>query len=325
MDIRKVLYATDLSPCARQAFAPATSIARRYDAELHVFHAVVLYGQEPYDPMFYSPAPEEAFTAAAAVAEKDLAALAESSSAAGARVVIAQRSAFRPAAAVLAYAESEGMDMIVLGTHGRSGAARALLGSVAEEVMRYASCPVLVMRALEDGKNRPVPLLRHVVVPVDLSLPAREALLTAGDVARRYGARLTLLHVIEERTWVESYPDRASAEAARAAAPGGRVTARAERRLRKAAAALPPGVPFEIELRTGDPAAEIVAFADRTGADMVVMESRGLTGLHRLMLGSTTEQVVRTVDAPVIVVHPRAPQAAEVLDGRTMESLTAGG
>jgi len=323
MDIRKILYATDLSACSRQAFAPATSIARRCDAELHVFHAVLLHGQEPYEPlMFYSPPSEEAYAAATAAAEKKLTALARSSFAAGVRMVVAQRVALRPAAAILEYAEKEGMDMIVIGTHGRSGAGRLLLGSVAEEVMRQASCPVLVMRQLEDGKNRPVPLVRHIVVPVDFSLPAQEALLAAGDIALRYGARLTLLHVIEERIWAEAYPEPAAARAAHAAVPRERVTARAEHRLRGAAGMLPRGVPFDILLRGGDPATEIVAFAEHTGADLVVMASRGLTGIDRLMFGSTAEEVVRNADAPVLVVHPRGDAPAHPLPGRTMESVT---
>lgn len=317
--IRKILYTTDLAACARQAFAPATSLARRCEAELHVFHAVVLHGHEPHEPLFCIPATDDAYAAAAAVVEEELAALARSSCAAGARLVIVQRSAFRAADAIVEYAEEEGIDLIVMGTHGRSGAGRLLLGSVAEEVMRQATCPVLVMRQLEDGKNRPVSLVRHIVVPIDFSLPAKEALIAAGELARRYGARVTLLHVIEEREWREVYRE----DGVGVRAPRERVTARAERRLRKAAAALPPGVAYEIELRGGRPAAEIVAFAERTGAELVVMASRGLSGIERLLFGSTAEEVVRTADAPVMVVHPATRREERPLPGRTMESGAA--
>jgi nucleotide-binding universal stress UspA family protein len=314
--LRKILYATDLSSCSRQAFAPAASFARRCDAELHVFHAVVLFGQGPHEPMFDAPAPDEAYAAAAAAAETRLAALARSSCAEGARLVIVQRKALEPAAAILEYAREAGVDLLVMGTHGRSGPGRLLLGSVAEEVMRRAPCPVLVMRQLEDGKNRSVRLVRHIVVPVDFSLPAQDALLAAGDVALRYGARLTLLHVVEEPEWAAAYPDWRAVPPT----PHEKVTARVQHKLRGAAAALPPGVHCEIELRGGDPATEIVAFAERTGADLVVMASRGLTGIERLVFGSTAEAVIRAVDAPVMVVHPSAHAAEHPLPGKTMEA-----
>ena len=307
---RKILYATDLSSCSRQAFGPAASLARRYAAELHLFHAVVLYGQGPYDPMFAAPAADGAYQAAAEAAADRLAGLARSSCAGGTKLVIAQRMALRPAAAILEYAEEAGVDLIVMGTHGRSGPGRLLLGSVAEEVTRHAHCPVLLMRELADGKNRPVPLVRHIVVPIDFSLPAREAMIAAGEIAVRYGARLTLVHVIEERAWAEAYPDGGTTPA-----PRERVAARAERRLRGAAAALPPGVAYEIELRGGQPAAEIVAFAERTGADLVVMASRGLGGIERLVFGSTAEQVARSADAPVLIVHPKT-SSEELSPGR---------
>ena len=321
MRYRKVLYATDLSPCARQAFAPAASFARRYDAELHLLHVFVLPGQEPYDPLPMAPPSEEAYANDLARAAKRLLALADSSCADGTRLIVAQRCGPRAAAAILDYAAEAGVDLIVMGTHGRSGAGRLLLGSVAEEVTRRAPCPVLVMRQLADGRNRPVPLVRHIVVPVDFSLPAEEALLAAGDVAVRYGARVTLLHVIEEPS-AAADPEAAAALADGRPELDERVTARAERRLRATAAQLPPGVPHDVVLRRGVPAAEIAAFAARTGADLVVMSSRGLAGIERLVFGSTAEQVVRTVDARVMVVHPRPMTQPDA--GRTLESSAAG-
>ena len=312
--IRKILFATDLSTCSRQAFAPVAALARRFEAELHLFHAVVLFGQGPHEPMFCEPASDEAYAAAAGAAEKKLAALAGSSCAQGTKLVTVQRAAFGAAAAILEYAEEAEIDLVVMGTHGRSGAGRLLLGSVAEEVMRRVSLPVLVMRDLGDGKNRPLPQVRHIVVPVDYSLSAHEALLAAGDVAMRYGARLTLLHVIEEHAWAEAYRESVPA----VLPPRQELSRSTELRLRVGARMLPCGVPYDLEILRGEPAVEIVAFAERTGADLIVMSSRGLRGIERLVFGSTAESVIRSADPPVMVLHPAVRSDALALRGRVL-------
>jgi nucleotide-binding universal stress UspA family protein len=300
MKIRKILYPTDFSTCARQAFGPATSLARRYGAELHVFHALVLHGQEPYDPMFYLPAAEEAYAAAALWVDKELATLRETSTAEGAQVVCVQQRDFDPAAAILDYAGQMGIDLIVLGTHGRRGAARLLLGSVAEDVIRHSACPVLVMRETESG-NRPVPLVRRILVPFDFSAASREAVAAAADVAGHYGSRLTLLHVLEEPAWPEIYGVEAAAELVER-----RRLALAEgvRRLREAGADLASGIPWDAEVHLGRPATEILGIAARSGYDLIVMGSRGLSGVRRLLFGSTAEEVIRAAALPVMVVKP---------------------
>ena len=305
MEIRRILFPTDFSPCARQAFAPATSLARRYGAELHVLHTLVLHGQEPQEPMFYMPAPEEAFEAAAVVARQELAALAETATAEGARLVQVLRRDFTAAAGILEYAREEEMDLIVLGTHGRRGPARLLLGSVAEEVMRAAACPVLAMRPPARGTNRPVTLVRRILVPFDFTPAARAALRAAADVARRYGARLVLLHVVDEPIWPEVYGVEAASELL---AERELARERAELRLRELARELPADVPYDLEVRAGSPAGEILKMVDRPAIDLVVMGTRGQTGVRRLVMGSTAEEVVRLSGAPVLVVKDHATE-----------------
>lgn len=308
MEIRRILFPTDFSPCARQAFAPATSLARRYGAELHLLHTLVLHGQEPHEPMFYMPAPEEAYEGAAAVARQELAALAETATAEGARLVQVVRRDFSAAAGILEYALEAEVDLIVLGTHGRRGPARLLLGSVAEEVMRTAACPVLAMRPPAGGTNRPVTLLRRILVPFDFTPAARAALRAAADVARRYGSRLSLLHVVEEPIWPEVYGVEAASELL---AERELARERGELRLRDVARALPADVPYDVEVCVGSPATEILKMVDRPAIDLVVMGTRGQTGVRRLVMGSTAEEVVRLSVAPVMVVKDLATEAPE--------------
>ena len=318
MRLRKILYPTDFSPCARQAFAHATSLARRFGAELHLFHAMTLGGQEPYDPMFYLPAADEAYAEVSRAVSRDLAGLAADPLAEGIATVLAQQRDFLPGPAILDYANEHGIDLIVMGTHGRRHVSRFLLGSVTEEVVRKSACPVLTLREGEEGLRGRLPMPRRILVPFDMSLPARAAFADAADIARHYGARLQLLHVIQEPQWPEVYGFRGVAELAQQRE---RLVLEVEGRLRTVAETLAPGVPCEVEVAVGRPASEILAAAARPDVDLVVMSSRGLTGVKRLLFGSTAAEVVRVADTPILVVkpheraHPYEP-AAEVVEAQ---------
>lgn len=302
MRVRKILYPTDFSPCAEQAFAYAASLARRFGAELHVFHAANLHAQEPYEPAFHVPAADEARAEALQTVADGLAAYAANPLAEGLRVVQTSRHDVVPGPAIVDYAEEQDIDVIVMATHGRRNVSRLLLGSVTEAVVRRAGCPVLTLRGSDAPAPPRLPLLRSVMVPFDFSPPARAAFADASDLARHYGARLMLLHVIEEPRWREVYGFRGFSELAQQRE---KLMLDVDRRLRGIAEALAPGVPCEIEVRVGRPAAEILAAATRADVDLVVMASRGLTGVRRLIFGSTAEEVVRLADTPIMVVKPQ--------------------
>ena len=319
MRLRKILYPTDFSPCSRQAFAHAASLARRFGAELHVFHAVTQSGQEPYDPMFYLAAAEEAHAEATRAVAGELAKLALDPLADGLTVVTSQRRDVLAGPAILDYAHERDIDLVVMGTHGRRNVSRLLLGSVAEEVVRRSSCPVLTLRACEDDPGERLPMPRHLLVPFDFSPPARAAFADAADLARHYGARLHLLHVVAEPQWPEIYGFRGFAELAQQRE---RLILEVEARLRAAADRIAPGLPCTTDIRVGRPASEIVAFAARPEIDLVVMSSRGLTGVKRLLFGSTAQEVVRLADKPVLVVKPHETAVAlpEMLDVELVEA-----
>jgi nucleotide-binding universal stress UspA family protein len=143
--------------------------------------------------------------------------------------------------------------------------------------------------------------VRRILVPFDFSPASREALAAAADVAGHYGSRLTLLHVVEEPAWPEIYGVEAAAELVER-----RQLALAEgsRRLRAAGAALPPGIPWDAEVHFGRPATEILGLVAQAGYDLIVMGSRGLSGVRRLLFGSTAEEVIRAAALPVMVVKP---------------------
>ncbi len=136
LEVREILFPTDFSDVARQAGQTAAELARHFGARLHVLHVV-----GPSDP---APAPSALRDAVEALG-------------AGLRSVEATASG-SAAREIVAYAARHGVDLIVIGTHGRTGVSRALLGSVAEAVVRRAACRVLTVPArLEPAVATPTP------------------------------------------------------------------------------------------------------------------------------------------------------------------------
>jgi nucleotide-binding universal stress UspA family protein len=299
MNVRNVLYPTDFSTCASRAFGHAAEMARTYGARLHLLHVIALHSDLPYDPMFYVPAADVAYERAEKHALALLCDLATSPAAADVGAVVAVRRALDPGSAILAYVEEQGIDLVVMGTHGRSGAARLLLGGRAEEVVRHSSCPVLTLRMDEVCATREVPPHR-ILVPFDFSGASRVALQEAAELARRCGARVRLLHVLDA---APLGPDGETAAQAVADERARRLR-QLRLRLQDILDYLAPGIPGEVEVRVGRPADQILIAAQEPEVDLAVMATRGTDGLKRLLFGSTAEQVLRLAGAPVLVVKP---------------------
>lgn len=296
LSIERILCPTDFSPCASHALPHALRLAREYGAELHLYHAVVLHETEPADATYGLPDLEGLYEA---IQEQTAAQLRETvPEDAGITTARAQVRATSPARGILEYAEEREIDLIVMGTHGRRGLRRLLLGSVAEEVVRLAPCPVLTVPENEDSGHEPG-VARNIVVPLDFSEHARLALAHAKALAAMNNARVHLLHVIENSVYPDFYPPvwpsgGASDEGLREESLA---------RLREAARILEEaGVGTETGVRAGRPATEIVEFTAEQGADLIIIASHGLTGLQYMLLGSVAEHVVRGARSPVLTL-----------------------
>jgi nucleotide-binding universal stress UspA family protein len=295
--IQKILFPTDFSRCADQALSHAAFLARRFGAELHLLHAVVLHGDDPANPIYEFPDPDELYRLAEEAATQRLEGLLPE---AGGELEIRRthRRGIAPAAVILEYASEAGVDLIVLGTHGRRGLGRLVLGSVAEEVVRLASCPVMTLR--EQENPRPVEALERILVPVDFSEPSKRALASAVELAQIYDSHLQLLHVVQPMAYPQVYfPGSTSAVAADYAA----ITRYSQEGLDDLAAEHPQ---LEGRITThvleGYPATTISDFAKEHDSDLVVISTHGHTGLAHLLLGSVAEKVVRLAEMPVFVV-----------------------
>ena len=191
--------------------------------------------------------------------------------------------------------EDSMFDLVVMGTHGRSRFARILLGSVAERVVRHASCPVLVVRP--DSKVAP---FEHVLCPIDFSDSSRHALDLAAELARPEGLGITLLHVVEAPV---TYSGELSPELLEGLDVRSTDVLDEWRSRLRAKVALPVTTRSTI----GNPAAQILgALDDDRTFDLVVMGSHGRTGIRRVLLGSIAEKVARHARCPVLVTHSRS-------------------
>lgn len=146
----------------------------------------------------------------------------------------------------------------------------------------------------------PLPLrIKSILVPIDFSPPSKRALSSAGNFARQFKAKLTLLHVIEPvglPEFAASYPLLVENDKLLAA-----TKSELERLAR--AAQVPRGSVEKILVRFGRSFHEITDAARTGKADLIIISTHGYTGLKHVVLGSTTERVVRHATCPVLVVR----------------------
>jgi len=298
LNVSSILYPTDFSETAKQALNHALFLAEQFEAELHMLHAVVLHEHDPRAPERRFPEPSDILKNLFEIADSEMAQIIEANQAKTFTLKEAKVRGFSAGQVILEYASEHDIDLIVMGTHGRRGPARMFLGSVTEEVVRQANCPVLTLRGRDQTPTGEA--MEKILVPIDFSDHSKAALSYAREIAALYGSGLQLVHAIEEPVYPYFY-----------APAGGFSMAHQLEELRlKTDEALDkllaeskgPDVPCEKFVVTGRPAIEITRLAEEQNSDMIVIATHGLTGLERLLVGSTAEHVVRLATCPVFTV-----------------------
>jgi nucleotide-binding universal stress UspA family protein len=212
-----------------------------------------------------------------------------------------------PAADVIIEA-AEGLDifMIAMATHGYSGLRRWALGSVTDRVVHATATPVFVVRGATPAPVDPV-TFKRVMVPLDGSALAAQALPLAADLAERARAELLLMQAVEAS--IEAYPS---------IAPLGRpdlmpseilrmLRERAGNQLEEQAAMLRGrGLPVATHVVNGHAAEAIIDESARQSVDLLVMATHGYSGLKRWALGSVTDKVLHAATTPLLLVRANA-------------------
>jgi len=299
--ITRILCPVDFSECSRHALEQAVALGRECRTPVIALHA---FAVAPVTDRIIVGAPLVLEPARASSEMRDalrteLARFVDSVDAGGA-VVQLDISEGDPIDAIIRDGLATNTDLIVMGTHGRSGMDRLMLGSVAESVLRKAPCPVLTVPPRAES---PASLaFARILCAVDFSSASLRALQYTADLAPAIGADLCALHVVELITgngdgMRDEIVDPATdyREAFRQAA------------LHRLEALVPAAGGDDRTIRRmvaiGRPHREIVRIAERERYDVIVMGVEARSAADLLLFGSTTQHVLRRAPCPVLTVR----------------------
>lgn len=287
IDVKHILFATDFSPAAEAALPYAIGLATQYGGQVHGLHV-----RFPATYPIVSPeAMPQVIEAAEEQAKFEAQQMHEMLAAVPHEVTVSEGDLWPTISEIVDKRET---DLIVMGTHGRTGISRALLGSMAEEVFRKATCPVLTVGPHVSRNTDRRLAMREILFATDFSDESLAALPYAVSLAQEHQSNLTLLHVVGkaqvgELVHAEQYADST---------------------LRRLRALVPQGAELWCEpkcrVEHGPEAEKIMEVAVALGADLIVLgvrrPQRGL-GATTHVLRSIAHEVVAHAECPVLTVR----------------------
>lgn len=301
IDLERVLCPVDFSEFSRRALDHALGVARCYGSTVTVLHVVpsmpvvtpvpYYFGAEKTPPMTLPPIDraEVAAQLARFVGQEDVP---------GVHVDPLVGESLHVYSEILTQADRLDADLIVMGTHGRSGFESLFLGSTAEKVLRKSKRPVMTVppKAPEVTARGRVPFTR-ILCAVDFSTCSNLALDYAMSLAKAGGGALTVLHVVEFIPLYYDFTPPAVAD----------VTAWSKDAQRQLHGMVPDAVRSECSVKevvaTGKPYREILSLAHDVDADAIVLGIQGRNAADLMFFGSTTHHVVREARCAVLTLR----------------------
>ena len=290
----RILVPTDFSDSALLALEHGIFLTKKFDGELVLLHVAELPTITIHDfpSDLFELAREGGMDRMGELLEKQEVALPPVK-----RVVLAGTPSEPAADVIVEYAKTNEVDFIVMGTHGRRGMRRLLLGSVTEEVVRRSPCPVLTTRTHKDAWS--LPRADRILVPVDFGSSTRQIIGVASRMAEHYGAAITLAHVVN----LEYYPYYGFGSDAYPQIKKSMIEASEEKLIELATELQGAGLDVSWKTIKGHPAAALRQLAEEADIDLIVIGSHGRSGFDRAMVGSVSEKVLRSAHCPVMIVN----------------------
>jgi len=291
--ISHVLCPIDFSDISQHALDHAAALAHWYEAKLTLLYVFVTLPTMDLPPIVLEDADR-------ARIESDMRRMAAGVPS-GVTVDVRVEQTESAHKEILAQVAATGADLLVLGTHGRSGFQRLFLGSVTEKVIRKATCPTLVVppRASDVPSDAPV-RFRRILCPIDFSASSLSAFAYALNIAEEADAHLTLLHVIEMPPELGENPLARDFDIDRIHAAA---DADARSRLRDLVPAQARTYcTVETDVVEGRAYRRVLERAAEDGSDVIVMGVHGRGAVDLLVFGSTTHHVIRGATCPVLLV-----------------------
>ena len=303
MSFEHILCPVDFSDPSRRALNYAVALSRWYGAPLTILHA------HATAPVFEFTAPFGSLGAPPLMRQdrgiEEPAAelrrfMGPANDASPTEIVVERGDA---ASEILRQAIERKADLIVMGTHGRTGLRQVLLGSVTEKIIRNASCPVLVVPPHAADVGSAAAVFKRIVHATDFSKASSVALTCALALAKEADARLTLLHAIEFPQALHDIPLPRGSEVDQQHALAEAEYLRRLRALVPAQARMYCTVAARVS--EGKPARAILRVADEEQADLIVLGVQGRGTVELLVFGSNAHAVIREARCPVLVVPAR--------------------
>lgn len=297
--IRTIVVPTDFSDVTDHVLGQAIALCALDGGSIHLVHSVRLPALSGVPAAGFPSGVWEAIHSSARFQMEELQKKVE---ARGVTVSTEVVDAQDPAHAAARSAEEHDADWIVMGTHGHTGLAHSLLGSVAERTIRAAQVPVLSVKQGSRGiEERP----ERILMATDFSPHSDRAIEVAGDYASRVGAHVHLLHAFEIPGNYVPYTMPMAADF------GMLIQTRATEALSQAADKLRSrGLAVEEHLVRGRPSKVVLEEAERLQVPLVAMGTRGAGGLSHLLLGSVAERTLRMAPCAVLTVRAEEHEAA---------------
>jgi len=299
--IRSIIVATDFSAQSQAATARAVSLACLDGASIHLVHAVRF-------PLVVSPyevsVPSAVWEGVRLAAQEKLEEAREAIEGKGVSTVTADiPESGDPVHVIAAAVEAHEADLVVMGTHGHSGLKHAFLGSVAERTLRTLDLPVLAVK--EDTAKAEEPITR-ILLAVDFSVHSDRAVEVAADLGSRLKANVDVIHAFD---LPRDYIPYASAFGVSLEQ---KIEAYADERLDGVRQRLEEcGVPVKLHARRGLPSVVISEVALEVGCQLIIMGTRGNSGLSHVLLGSVAERTLRMAPCSVLTVKAPEDQGGE--------------
>jgi len=282
--LERILVPLDFGARSDWVIDAATGLAKAFGSEVHLLHVLPRLDDA-------SPEAQEVMEMARQGAAGRLAEARNRLEQAGARAVEGIVAEGTPFDQIIQHSEEIDANVIIVGSRRADGAGGLRIGTTGERLCRKSSKPVWVVNA--EGGVAP----KNILCPVDCSSPSRRAVRNAIHLARRFEARLLVLHVI---------PPMSALPGLIPSVKHGMERKHVESETSRFEGFLGEfdfhGIRYERAVREGAPADTIVSTASELSADLIIMGSVGRTGLSRILLGSVAGKVARELPCSIVVV-----------------------
>lgn len=296
-----IVVPIDFSKTSREALPYAYKIALTYGSKITLLHAITMFEYDPHDPQHSFGSIDELYANIEASAHAHYDDIIEDANKQAGDINIEKvtQRGISPHEVVSGYAKKNNADLIVMATHGRSGLSNILLGSVSEKVIQTAPCPVLVVKKPTHVDLKKL-LFNNILVPTDFSESSRQAMEYAIAIAKKYRARITLMHAVEVRFHPAYYAGGVESIFDLDPDVKPRIQAQLEAFLQSFDLT---GLEVTSYVTDGDSHNEIVKTAQSQQHDLIVMSTRGHDEIADYLIGSTTDRVIKRAPCPVFVVR----------------------